>query len=57
MRSMETDVFPLLLDFSAITSVPGNVVDGVGKRQNTCAVGATGPDNGARIVADVHERR
>ena len=53
-HSMETDGDPLLMDFSTIGSVPGNLAGGVGKTQTTCSVGATpSPADDARILSDV----
>ena len=53
-RSMETDGDPLLMDFTTIGSVPGNLAGGVGKTQTTCSVGATpSPADDARILTDV----
>ena len=53
-RSLETDGDPMLMDFSTIGSVPGNLAGGVGKTQTTCSVGATpSPADDARILRDV----
>ena len=52
--AMETDGNPLLLNFTTIGSVPGNLAGGVGKTQTTCSVGATpSPADDARILTDV----
>jgi outer membrane protein OmpA-like peptidoglycan-associated protein len=53
-HSLETDGDPLLMDFTTIGSVPGNLAGGVGKTQTTCSVGATpSPADDARILTDV----
>lgn len=53
-RSLETDGDPMLMDFTTIGSVPGNLAGGVGKTQTTCSVGATpSPADDARILTDV----
>ena len=53
-RSMETDGDPMLMDFTTIGSVPGNLAGGVGKTQTTCSVGATpSPADDARVLTDV----
>ena len=53
-RSLETDGDPMLMDFSTIGSVPGNLAGGVGKTQTTCSVGANpSPADDARILRDV----
>ena len=53
-RHMERRGDPLLMDFTTVGSVPGNLAGGVGKTQTTCSVGATpSPADDARILTDV----
>ena len=51
---LESDSSPLLMDFTTIGTVPGNLAGGVGKTQTTCSVGAQpGPIDDLRSLTDV----